>query len=90
MDNIIDLAARRDAKKEPEAIDYEIHFYPQIDQDAGRVERTRGHLKFGPQLIAVLSGPLDTDPVVFAVATQSVQFIKKIDEEGSVQGTLSL
>lgn len=77
-------------KVPPLPIEYEIHFYPNLQGESGEVERTKGFLKFGPQFIAVLEGPLDSDPVVFTVATPAVQFIKRVDVEGTVQGTLSL
>ncbi len=74
----------------PEAIDYEVHFYPPNLESEGLVVRSKGFLKFGPQFIAILNGPQDTDPVVFSASTPAIQYIKKIDETGSVQGTLSL
>lgn len=74
----------------PQPFEYEVHFYPTIDAGEGLVVSAKGFLKFGPQFIAILNGPLDNDPVVFSAATPAIQYIKKIDAEGSVQGTLSL
>lgn len=75
----------------PEPIEYEVHFYPSMNEgDEGLVVLTKGFLKFGPQFIAVLNGPQDTDPVVFSAATPAIQYIKKVDVDGAVQGTLSL
>ena len=89
-DNVINLGDRKPvATPAPQAIEYEIHFYRSIDDEPGLVVTATGHLKFGPQFIAILNGPLDTDPVVFSAATPAIQYIKQVDQ-GVVQGTLSL
>lgn len=91
-DNVIDLMAKKPTVVPayvPEPIEYEVHFYPTRDDVKGEVEITKGFLKFGPQFIAVLEGPLDTDPVVFTVATPAVQFIRRVTADG-IQATLSL
>lgn len=92
-DNVISLVDKKaeTEKAKPLPSKYEVHFYPSIDGVADSdVQETTGFLKFGPQFIAVLEGPLDSDAVVFTVATPAVKFIKRVDSEGSVQGTLSL
>lgn len=91
-DNVIDLSSRKKVETPvPEPIDYEVHFYPTMNEDSeGMVVLATGYLKFGPQFIAILNGPQDTDPVVFSAATPAIQYIKKVDGSGSVQGTLAL
>lgn len=92
-DNVISLNGKKAEieKAKPTPLMYEVHFYPSLDGEVDSdVQTAGGFLKFGPQLIAILDGPLDTDSVVFAAATPVVKFIKRVDSEGSVQGTLSL
>lgn len=92
-DNVISLNGKKVEieKAKPQAFTYEVHFYPNIDGAVDSdVQTATGFLKFGPQLIAILDGPLDTDLPIFTVATPAVKFIKRVDSEKSVQGTLSL
>jgi len=92
-ENIVDLMTRKPTvvpASVPDPIEYEVHFYPVANDTKGEVVNTKGFLKFGPQFIAVLEGPNDTDAVVFTVATGAVQFIRRVDADGSVQATLSL
>lgn len=92
-DNIISLASRKEVKPDlPAPIEYEVHFYPSMGEEStdGLVVLATGFLKFGPQFIAILNGPQDTDPVVFSAATPAIQYIKQVDKTGTIQGTLAL
>jgi hypothetical protein len=91
-DNVINLMDRKPVTPPPPTpIEYEIHFYPTMDEGSdGLVVVSSGFLKFGPQFIAILDGPQDSDPVNFSAATAAIQYIKKVDATGAVQGTLSL
>lgn len=73
------------------AYKYEFHFFQGDDDMPAEVVHTEGYLKFGPQFIAVLDGPNpELDNVLFTAMTSVVKYIKKIDESGTIQGTLSV
>lgn len=80
----------------PQAYMYEVHFFGgDYEAEGDFVEPepvvATGYLKFGPQFIAICEGLDNESPVVFAAATQTVKYVKKIDAtDGSVQGTLGL
>jgi len=100
--NVIDFAAiRAGAKAPPKDVDvriktrvaegrYEFHLHPNENAEFDTVVEAEGYLKFGPQFIAVVDGPEDDSQVTFAVATPFVKYVKRVGEQGEVQGTLSL
>lgn len=95
--NIVDLSKIRSiqAVEKPKGSSglFEIHMLPNANSTSGEqgtVERAKGFLKFGPGFTAIVEGPEDESPVTFAVVTNAIQYIKRIDEDGTVQGTLSV
>lgn len=93
MSEVIDFKSGKKLNTQPTldltANTYEFHFFPE-DGFEPEVLNVTGYLKFGPQFIAVTSGPDDTSQVVMACQTNCVKFVKRIDPENIVQGTLSL
>jgi hypothetical protein len=93
-DNVIDIKTRLSQKSESESKitpgTYEFHMYPVGDGENGEVSVSEGFLKFGPQFIAVVDGPKDESNVIFAIATNAVKYVKKLDAENAIQATLSL
>lgn len=93
-DNVIDFNSRKNMndKTAPEFKPgkFEFHFFPIEDSSDGEVATATGFLKFGPQFIAVTEAHDDNSPVVFACATNTLKYVKRLDEDDSIQSTLAL
>lgn len=69
---------------------YEFHFFPTDDEGSGEEVTVEGYITFGPQFIAVLEDKSNLDRIKFACSSGIVKYVKRLDAEGTVQGTLSL
>lgn len=95
MADVIDFGNRSKAKTEDTAPvikegTFEFYIHSEDTEPKGSLVQATGYLKFGPAFIAVVDTPEDTSNVLFAIQTNLVKYVKRISDEGHIEGTLSV
>lgn len=84
MSDIIDFSGRKisggEDNNKPRKGIWRFHIYPQVDgSDELDIQEAEGFIKFGPLFTAVTETNEDTSAIIFACATPTIKYVRRLD-----------